>query len=89
MIIAGAEFTGTDIVAIATGISGVFAVALKIIFDLVRARRVKNGHESPTHASVRPRDALWFAQTQASTLRVCNRIARHLGVDPEEEARLE
>lgn len=69
---------------------GVVAVmALKMAADVFKARQVKNGHSAPSPAAVRPKDALWFAQTQAKILRLCNRLAREQGLEEELESEFE
>lgn len=68
------------------------AVALLVIkeaFAMVKASRVKNGHSAPGAASVKPQDAIWFANTQAKTLRGVNRLLRHYKLDQEQESELE
>lgn len=76
----------------ATEVVTIGAVALLVVkeaFAMVRAARVKNGHSTPSAATVRPKDALWFATTQSKILRGTNRLCRHFKLDEERESDLD
>jgi hypothetical protein len=83
------DFTPGQVVTVASGVSAVATISLKIAWDAVRRRKVKNGHAEPERAIVQPRDALWFAQSHSKEIRLLNRIAKRLGVEQEKESDLE